>query len=213
MGYDRTEMIETIRGTITDIRDGCVIVETSGIGYRVYVTPILAADVEVGKEIILHTSYLTREERQYLYGFRSRIERELFDVLLTVSGIGAKTALALLGLQADQVISSIAVGDERVLKTIPGIGTKTAKRVILELRDKLGKEFIGQLEAIASLEGLGDIDGTFKPAGIPLDALEALENLGYNRTEALQRIHLAKTELGDEAKLEEIIRVALKAGE
>lgn len=206
-------MIDTVRGTIIDVREGCIIVEAAGIGYRVQVTTTLAAEADAGKEIILHTSHLTREERQYLYGFRTRIERELFDVLLTVSGIGAKTALALLGLQADQVISSIVVGDERVLKTIPGIGTKTAKRVILELRDKLGKEFIGQLESIGFVEGFDGFDGIARPAGIPYDALEALENLGYNRTEALQRIRLAKSELGDEAPLEDIIKSALKPAE
>ncbi len=204
-------MIDTIRGTITDIRESCIVVEAGGIGYRVFVTTSLAASVDKGREILLHTSFLVRDERQYLYGFRSNIERELFDILLTVSGIGAKTALALLGLQADELIASITAGEERMLRGIPGIGPKTAKRVILELRDKLGKEFIGQFEAIAAAST--EMDAAFKPSDIPFDALEALENLGYDRGEALKRVRRAKKELGDGAKVEEIITLSLKQDE
>jgi Holliday junction DNA helicase RuvA len=203
-------MIDTIRGIVTDVREGCLVIEAGGIGYRIYVTTTLAADTDLGDEITLHTSFIIREERQYLYGFKNAIERELFDVLLTVSGIGAKTALALLGLQADQLIGSIAAGEERMLRGIPGIGPKTAKRVILELREKVGKDFIGEFEALAAAGGADMISGE---AGISYDALEALESLGYDRSEALRRLRMAKSTLGDQAALEEIIKAAVQRGE
>ena len=205
-------MIDTIRGIITDVREGSLVVEAGGIGYRIYVTPDLAADSTPGDEILLHTSFLIRDERQFLYGFQSRVERELFDVLMTVSGIGAKTALALLGLQADQLIASITAGDETVLKRIPGIGTKTAQRVILELRDRLGKDLFGEFATMAAqLSALAS--GYESVAGIPSEALEALTNLGYDRTEALRRLRRAKATLGDEAQLEDLVKESLKKGE
>jgi len=194
------------------VREGSLVVEAGGIGYRIYVTPILAADSTPGDEILLHTSFLIRDDRQFLYGFPSRVERELFDVLMTVSGIGAKTALALLGLQADQLIASISAGDETVLKRIPGIGTKTAQRVILELRDRLGKELFGEFATMAAqLSALAS--GYDSVAGILSEALEALLNLGYDRTEALRRLRRAKATLGDEAPLEDLVKESLKKGE
>ena len=194
------------------MREGSLVVEAGGIGYRIYVTPILAADSTPGDEILLHTSFLIRDDRQFLYGFPSRVERELFDVLMTVSGIGAKTALALLGLQADQLIASISAGDETVLKRIPGIGTKTAQRVILELRDRLGKELFGEFATMAAqLSALAS--GYDSVAGILSEALEALLNLGYDRTEALRRLRRAKATLGDEAPLEDLVKESLKKGE
>jgi len=205
-------MIDTIRGIITDVREGSLVVEAGGIGYRIHVTTTLAADSTPGDEILLHTSFLIRDERQFLYGFQSRVERELFDVLMTVSGIGAKTALALLGLQADQLIASITAGDETVLKRIPGIGTKTAQRVILELRDRLGKDLFGEFATMAAqLSALAS--GYDSISGIPSDALQALTNLGYDRTEALRRLRRAKATLGDEAPLEELVKESLKKGE
>jgi Holliday junction DNA helicase RuvA len=201
-------MIDTIRGIVTDIRETCLVVETGGIGYRIFVTSNVATEINLGDNILLHTSFLIRDDRQYLYGFRNRIERELFDVLLTVSGIGAKTALALLGLQADQLIMSISAGDETPLRSIPGIGPKTAKRVILELRDRLGKEIVGELEALAGIRAMAA--GEMLPSDVSSEALDALLSLGYDRAEAVQRLRMAKSKLGDDAKLEDLIGAALK---
>ncbi len=200
-------MIDTIRGIITDIRAGCVVVETGGIGYRIYVTPGYAADATLGDNVTLQTSFLIRDDRQFLYGFTSRVERELFDVLLTVSGIGAKTSLALLGLQADRLIASITAGDETLLREIPGIGSKTAKRVILELRDRLGKQLIGELESLAGIDAFASGEGV--PSDISSEALDALLNLGFDHAEALQRLRLAKSKLGEDATLEELLQISL----
>jgi Holliday junction DNA helicase RuvA len=205
-------MIDTIRGIITDVRESSLVVETGGIGYRVHVTPTLAADATPGDEIELYTSFIIREERQYLYGFQNRIERELFDVLLTVSGIGAKTALALLGLQAEQLIASITSGDDSLLTEIPGIGAKTAKRVILELRDRLGKQLVGEYEALAT-QVSAIASGDLVPSDISSEALQALINLGLDRTEALRRLRHAKAAISNDASLEEILREAFKLGE
>ena len=179
-------MIGSIRGKIILKTDKFLIVETGGVGYKIYVSPDtlskLAPRLHSGQNetsslvsFWIHTHI--REDAHDLYGFLNREELEFFEMLITVSGIGSKSALAILGIASIETLRrAISTGDTAYLTKISGIGKKTAERVVIDLKDKMGEEIGG-----TSLQG-------------ELDALEALKSLGYSQNEA--REALKKVSLG-----------------
>ena len=171
-------MIAHLRGKLLAKQPNQVIVETSGIGYDVTITvPTFAELPQVGTEIALHIHTYVREDVLALYGFLRPEEKHLFEKLISVSGIGPKLAITILsGMPADEMVASIRGNDVVRLTKIPGIGKKTAERMVLELRDKLpplGAEAVTEIPTLSAVEE---------------DVLSALTNLGYQRSIAEKTI-------------------------
>lgn len=165
-------MIAFLKGRLYQTAPEAIIVEVAGVGYEVQIhNRMLAALPTAGGQILIHTYLQVMENEFKLYGFQSRDELDLFKRLLSVSGIGARAALNILGsLDPENFSQAIASGDEKTLTTVPGIGKKTAQRLIFELKDKIGP-YQG-----AVLAGSDDNH-------VMEDVMEALETLGYSRSE------------------------------
>lgn len=204
-------MIATLSGRVQAVYGDRAVIETGGIGYEVYLSSDGVARLpEKGSKLFLHIHTHVREDAFILYGFTSEEEKELFLTLKTVSGIGPKLALGMLsGMPVDELSRAISNGDAKLLTTLPGVGKKTAERICVDLKDKLGH-----------LAAAGSADGQATPA-VPaagsavMDALSALGNLGYSDPVAREALSTVKRQLGDEAfgslTLEELIREGLKA--
>ncbi len=165
-------MIAFLRGQLFQRLQDSVIIEVGGLGYEVQVHNRLSAQLPpVGGQLLLHTYLQVMENEFKLFGFISRNELDVFKLLLSVSGIGARVALNILGsLEPEALFQAIASGDEKTLVTIPGIGKKTAQRLIFELKDK-----IGQYE--------GTLTSAPGENTVLTEVMEALEVLGYSRSE------------------------------
>lgn len=169
-------MIASIRGTVAEIGlDRCV-VETGGIGVLVHATPAALAGLRRGSEGMLHTELVVREDSLTLYGFDSVDARRLFLTVQTVSGVGPRLALAILAtLEPNELTRALGVGDVKVLTRVPGVGKRTAERMVLELKDKVG--------LISDGPGDESAAGTVTvPAAT--EVAEALEGLGFSTAEA-----------------------------
>ena len=167
-------MIAHLRGKLLSKHPNQAIVESSGVGYDVTITvPTFSELSQVGSEIALHIHTHVREDAIALYGFLRPEEKNLFEKLITVSGIGPKLAITILsGMASDDMIKAIRGNDVARLTRIPGIGKKTAERMVLELRDKLPPD---GAEAVAAIPS---------PSAVEEDVLSALVNLGYQRATA-----------------------------
>jgi len=167
-------MIAHLRGKLLTKYPNQAIVETGGVGYDVTITvPTFAELPQVGSEILLHIHTYVREDVLALYGFRRPEEKQLFEKLIAVSGIGPKLAITVLsGMPADEMVAAIRGNDAARLTKIPGIGKKTAERMILELRDKLPPLGADAITAIPTLTAVQE------------DVMSALTNLGYQRAAA-----------------------------
>src|SRR5438067_1258719 len=167
-------MIAHLRGKLISRHPNQVIVETMGLGYDVTISiPTFSELPGLGTEVQLHIHTHVREDLIALYGFLRPEEKQLFEKLITVSGIGPKLAITILsGMAADDMIHAIRGNDIARLTKIPGIGKKTAERMVLELRDKLPKE------------GMGGVEVAPKISAVEEDVLSALMNLGYQRPAA-----------------------------
>lgn len=162
-------MIAHITGTVIDTNERFVIVETNGIGYKVFVSADTLASLRIGAQTSLFTYLAVREDALDLYGFSSADQQFFFEMLLSVSGIGPKSALSILSITSiDTLKKAIATGDISYLTKVSGIGRKTAEKIVIELRDKLAahKDDTG-----TNLSGEHDV-------------LEALKSIGYSQNEA-----------------------------
>jgi len=164
-------VIAHLRGILLDKHPNQAIIETGGVGYDVTISvPTFSEMSQVGTEISLHIYTHVREDALALYGFGRPEEKQLFEKLLTVSGIGPKLAITILsGMAADEMSRAIRANDVARLTKIPGIGKKTAERMVLELRDKLPPHGAEAVTEIPSLTAVQE------------DVLSALTNLGYQR--------------------------------
>lgn len=180
-------MIAYVNGRIDDISEDNVVVDVGGIGYNVKISVSTAEKLpEVGKPIKLYTYTSVREDAIQLFGFLSRDELDIFRKCISVSGIGPKGALAILSvLDADSLRFAIMSGDAKAISKAPGIGTKTAERLILELKGKVQMKDTRIGQEIAGTEAEDGIsDNTQKR-----EAVEALVSLGYGRTEAVKAVN------------------------
>ncbi|WP_163193941.1 Holliday junction branch migration protein RuvA [Clostridium thermarum] len=192
-------MYEYIKGSYKGFYKDYVVIENNGIGYKIYVPgSTLTKLPKIGDEVQLYTYQMVREDFIGLYGFISREELDMFLLLLNINGVGAKAALSIQSiLDVERLQFAIAVGDEASLTRAPGVGKKTAQRIILELKDKM-KKVRGNAEEIS-------IDYTTK-SSIYADAIEALMALGYSEKECvsvLKNVNLADS-------LEGVIKNSLK---
>ena len=183
-------MIGRLRGLLIEKRPPRLLVECHGVGYEVDapMTTIWALP-DLNVEVILHTHLVVREDAQSLYGFATLAERELFQSLLKVSGVGAKMALTVLsGMQVDEFVSSVQRGDATRLTALPGIGKKTAERLIVEMRDRVSDWApVGGVSISSS-------PGTPPPTDAVADAVSGLIALGYKPQEASRLVHAIDTE-------------------
>ena len=194
-------MIAHLRGTLLVKHPNQAIVETTGVGYDVTISvPTFSELPAAGTEVALHIHTHVREDALALYGFLRLAEKQLFEKLLTVSGIGPKLAITILsGMPADEMVGAIRGGDLARLTRIPGIGKKTAERMVLELRDKLPP-------ASAATE-------VSAPQATPMDedVISALVNLGYQRVAAEKALQVATRAAKSSQNFETLFREALAA--
>ena len=183
-------MIATVRGTVIARGADHVVVDVKGVGYKVFVPRH-----PTGDDVMLHTHQVVREDGQFLYGFDSREELALFEMLIGVSGVGPKAALAILSVaRPAEVAGAIASGDAAALARAPGVGKKTAERLIVDLRGKIDR--IGPPVSVASILRADD-------------AQAALVALGYTASEAAAALRSAPQE--GRASTEERVAAALRA--
>ncbi len=196
-------MIARITGNLISKDPSNVVIDVHGVGYRAFI-PLSSfyGLPDTGHQVSLHIHTHVREDAILLYGFITRREKELFLSLIAVSGIGPKVALAIIsGLPAEELADAIARGDQKKISTIPGVGPKTAARVILELKDKvaaLGATNTGPCE-------------TFAPSRQRDEAISALVNLGYKKNMAEDAVKKVCAAHGEDMPLEALIKEALKA--
>jgi Holliday junction DNA helicase RuvA len=191
-------MIASLTGTVKSIQSSTVVVEVGGVGMLVQVSPRLSASLTVGLSTSLHTVLLVREDALTLYGFESIADRELFELLQTVSGIGPKVAQSALNTyETPQLISAIFNGDGAILEKISGLGKKGAQRLILELKEKVvPTDGVARSSAPAWREKL----------------TQALTGLGFSPKEALdtaEAVALANAQASSEP-IENLLRQALQ---
>ena len=178
-------MIRFIKGIVVDIEENFLILENHGIGYRIF-TPasVLERYVRVGEEIKLHTYMNVREDAMLLYGFLTADDLRLFELLLGVSGVGPKAGLGILSaLSADDLRFAVLSDDAAAIAKAPGIGKKTAQKLILELKDKMSLEDAFE-KKLAHGQELPEITGTDETS----EAVMALTALGYASTDALRAV-------------------------
>jgi len=191
-------MIAHLRGKLLAKHPNQIIVETGGVGYEVNISvPTFSGLPAVGSEVALHTYTQVREDVLALYGFLQLSEKRLFEKLILVSGIGPKLAITILsGMAADEMAAAIRGNDLARLTRIPGVGKKTAERMVLELRDKLPEATAAAASAAPALSGVEE------------DVLSALENLGYQRAAAGRALD-AVTKNGTSRSFDAMFREAL----
>ncbi|MFZ2072563.1 MAG: Holliday junction branch migration protein RuvA [Minisyncoccia bacterium] len=184
-------MIGSIKGKIILKTDKFLIVETSGVGYKISISSdTLSKAKKIGDEISLWTHLHVREDALDLYGFTERQELEFFEMLINVSGIGPKSGLTILSVASIETLKkALATGDTSYLTKISGIGRKTAEKMIIELRDKMGKD-----NGDSSLQN-------------ELDALEALKSLGYSQGDAREALKNIPTEGDTNFKIREALKI------
>jgi Holliday junction DNA helicase RuvA len=177
-------VISYISGVLKHNTGEYIIVDNGGIGYRIAVSPKTASLLpQAGSEVCIHTYMSVSESDIALYGFYSAEELDLFNSLIGVSGIGPKGALAMLGaISPSQLVMAVLTDDIKTLSSAPGIGKKTAQRLVLELKDKLN-----QAQALADDVELAAVPAT--DSGEKVEAVEALEALGFTRVEATKAVN------------------------
>lgn len=202
-------MIAHLRGTVAAFGSDYVVVDVAGVGYRCLIPSSTRSRLPgTGQEVLLQTSMQVREDSMTLFGFGSREEFDLFELLLRVEGVGPKVALGVLSASSpDSFRRAIAFDDLTALCRIPGIGKKTAQRLVLELKDKLGGLEQSDGKGVLLPSGLGVASGK---AGPFAEAMDALEALGYSRVDAGTALERAKPEAGDEPRTETLVRLGLK---
>lgn len=195
-------MIASIRGTVAEIGlDRCV-VETGGVGVLVHATPAALAGLRRGAEGMLHTELVVREDSLTLYGFDSVDARQLFLTVQTVSGVGPRLALAIVAtLEPDDLIRALGTGDVKALTRVPGVGKRTAERMVLELKDKVG-----------SVSDGGPATGVAAIGRAPAatEVAEALEGLGFSSVEA-EKTATAVLDAQPDLDPAQALRLALKS--
>ena len=202
-------MIAHLSGTLLSKNPNSVIVDVSGVGYEVNIPVSTFYELEdTGANVKLRIYTHVKEDALQLYGFKTARERELFLKLITVSGIGPKLGITLLsGMSADEIIASIRTNNLARLTLIPGVGRKTAERLIVELREKVADLSSAQLEE--ELGAKPEVSPESAEDTVRADALSALLNLGYQRSGAEKAIDAALGEGGD-VTVESVLRRSLK---
>lgn len=198
-------MYAYIKGELAEINTDHIVIEAGGIGYQVFVS-LQTFDYlpSVGENLKIYTYLYLREDAMILYGFLTKDDLELFKLLISVSGIGPKGGLSILStLEADDLRFAILSGDAKAISKAPGVGGKTAQRVILELKDKLSLEDAFEAKTEHVQKNAAAAGGSVKN-----DAVMALTALGYSSTESLKAV--SAVEITEDMDVEEVLKAALK---
>lgn len=199
-------MYSYIKGCLISSCPAYAVIETGGIGYKILTPANMFGQLPaLGKEVTLHTSFIVRELFHALYGFLTCQERDTFEALLNVSGVGPKLALSLIGhMTMSELHRALANGDVPSISRVPGVGKKTSERLIMEMRDKMAslfpKEFADFATPFSIDKGIQKIN----------DAMSALINLGYTQAIAQKAIKKTLKETSESLELAELITYALK---
>lgn len=191
-------MIDRLRGRLVEKNPTEVVIDCNGVGYMVHISLSTYSQLTDDEVITLYTHLQIKEDAHTLFGFKDLLERKIFRLLISVSGVGASTARTMLSsLHPDQVKQAIASGDVATIQSVKGIGAKTAQRIILDLKDKILKVFDLDASAVS-------VSNTYKE-----EALSALETLGYLRKQA-EKVVNSIVQQQPEASVETLIKNALK---
>ncbi len=198
-------MYSYIKGVLAELEEDAIVVETGGIGYHIYTTGQTFSRLpSLGDEVKIYTYLYIREDAMLLYGFCSKDELRVFKLLLGVSGIGPKGALAILSVMTTDDLRFAVLGDDaKTIAKAPGVGVKTAQRLILELRDKLSIE-----DAFEEKLSQAEDTARDKAKGAKNEAVQALVALGYSSSEALKA--LGGIEITEETDVEDLLKAALR---
>jgi Holliday junction DNA helicase RuvA len=202
-------MLAYIRGELVEKQIGCIVIDVNGLGYKIFMSDIGMEKVgNVGETVKVHTYYKVSEDDISIYGFATKEELRMFELLISVSGIGAKTAVAMLGcIEPSQFAIAVISNDINTLKKIPGVGPKSAQRIVLELKDKLKKEQQITELSNASLEQQTKVRQIIVNDDKVEEAISALQVLGYQRRDIDKVIEQIDV---NNLSLEEIIKQGLK---
>lgn len=201
-------MISFVKGELCEIRENCIVVELNGIGYEIF-TPMSTIDKlpGVGSTVKIHTYMYVREDALSLYGFLTPDDLYVFKLLITVNGIGPKGALGILSVMTPNDLRFAVLSDDaKSISKAPGIGSKTASKLILELKDKLKLEDAFELRMQQSIDAMNGLTGD--ESDIRNEAIQALVALGYSNTEATKAVHAVKVKAG--MSVEDILKASLK---
>lgn len=188
-------MIASLTGTVQGVTSTHLVLDVNGVGYAVSVTPAMSTSALVGSALMLHTALIVREDALSLFGFETLQELELFDLLRSVTGVGPKSALAILAnLGVEQVRLAVATENDSVFKSVSGIGPKTAKVIAATLAGKLGVH-----QPVANET----------PRADSTELVAALVGLGWSERQASLAVMAAQSNLGSSASKEQLLRLAL----
>lgn len=194
-------MIAYIKGKLTYIQDDSVILDVQGVGYEIICANPFVFQSSLNEEVLIHTYHHVREDIQSLYGFKSEDEKYLFTKLISVSGIGPKSGLAIQGsVDVSEFIAAVEHEDEKYLIQFPGVGKKTARQIILDLKGKLNS-LLSVTSPIGEVSYSGSVSTSIK------EAQEALKALGYSDQEV--RSIVPELQKEDSSNTDEVIRRAL----
>lgn len=195
-------MIRYLKGELAARSEGAAIIDVNGIGYRVFIPSNSSLYLHaIGDEVIVYTHMAVREDDVSLYGFGSDGELELFEQLITVNSVGSKAAMAILSaMPVSEVKKAILFEDVDMITRANGIGKKTAQKIVLDLKDKIGT-------VLAEEQGIAQADILPEPGSMKDSAIEALMGLGFTRAEAAESLRGIE---GDDLPLEDYIKQALK---
>lgn len=199
-------MISYIKGPLAEKYEDSVVVEAGGIGYRIFVpSSVLSKLPKLGENVKIYTYFSVREDSVSLYGFMSRQDMEMFRQLIGVNGVGPKSALGILSaLEPDVLRLAVISGDAKAISKAPGVGSKTAQRIILDLKDKVNAEDIlyggnDTYAGPAEISGVGEVGK---------EAVEALAALGYSASEAAGAVR--KVTITETMTAEDVLKAALR---
>lgn len=188
-------MIASLNGNVVALEPGYAVIEVSGVGYQVQITSATSAELKLNSNAFLYTALIVREDAFTLFGFLSVSEQRVFDLLRSVTGVGPKSALAILGeMSVDHIIDAVAQENDSAFKAVSGIGPKTAKLISVTLNGKLG--------------GTGKISSPKKSTNSAV-VVDALTGLGWNERSAIEAANHAIQELGNGASANELLKSAL----
>ena len=202
-------MIGYIKGRLEEVMNGAIIVDNNGIGYEILVpASVIGCLPSKGNEVKIYTYMNVREDLLQLFGFMTRDDLEVFKMLITVSGIGPKGALGILGvMSADDIRFAVMSEDAKTISKAPGIGAKTARKLIIELKDKLNYKDVIE-GALDRGESAAANNSSSADKQIISDAVEALTALGYSASDAMKAVRMV--EMTDDMTVEMLLKLSLK---
>lgn len=204
-------MIGRLKGKVEAIGEQICVIDVGGVGYEVQASARALRDMTLGAEVVLTIDTHVREDAIRLYGFKGEVERTWFRALQNVQGVGAKVALAILGVLGPQELANaIALGNWQAVEQTPGVGKKIAQRIVAELKDKAPALTVAGLDVPAGGKASGNGLATDPQDTAVAEAISALSNLGYLPAQASQAVAVAYKELGEAADTAKLIRRGLK---